>query len=118
MELRQLRYFTQLAGTQNLVRAAKLLNITPPHLTQQIDLLEESLAAKLVDATVTNSLQFIALGVPVLVAGALALPFRCAHEDDSEVRDVTVCDREFHAVEFATLEFLRLLDRRDQICVE
>ncbi len=32
------------------------------------------LAAKLVDATVTNSLQFMVLGVPVLVAGALALP--------------------------------------------
>src|SRR5438128_1687967 len=31
------------------------------------------LAAKLVDATVTNSLQFLVLGVPVLLAGALAL---------------------------------------------
>ena len=51
MELRQLRYFTQLAGTQNLARTAKLLNITQPDLTQQIDLLEESLAAKLVDRT-------------------------------------------------------------------
>lgn len=61
MELRQLRYFTQLAGTQNLVRAAKLLNITPPHLTQQIDLLEESLAAKLVDRT-SKQLELTAAG--------------------------------------------------------
>ena len=74
MELRQLRYFTQLVGTQNLARAAKLLNITQPDLTQQIDLLEENVAAKLLDRT-SKQLELTPAG-QALLPHALAIAAR------------------------------------------
>lgn len=49
MELRQLRYFTQLANEPNMARAAKSLKMTQPALAQHIDLLEESMGVKLFD---------------------------------------------------------------------
>jgi len=47
MELRQLRYFVAIADHGSLSRAAKVLHIVQPALTQQIQLLEQELGAQL-----------------------------------------------------------------------
>ncbi|MER2535947.1 MAG: LysR family transcriptional regulator [Rhizobiaceae bacterium] len=49
MELRQLRYFSQIAALQNFSKASETLCIAQPALSRQIRLLEEELGTKLFD---------------------------------------------------------------------
>ena len=47
MELRVLRYFLMIAREENITHAARLLHVTQPTLSRQIQDLEEELGAKL-----------------------------------------------------------------------
>ena len=56
MNLRQLNYFTRIVETQNMTRAAEMLHIAQPALSQQVMLLEEELGVKLLNRTARGML--------------------------------------------------------------
>ncbi|MGB6009367.1 LysR substrate-binding domain-containing protein [Castellaniella sp.] len=56
MNLRQLNYFTRIVEAQNMTRAAEMLHIAQPALSQQITLLEEELGVKLLNRTARGML--------------------------------------------------------------
>ncbi|CAM5784438.1 LysR substrate-binding domain-containing protein [Castellaniella caeni] len=56
MKLRQLNYFTRIVEAQNMTRAAEMLHIAQPALSQQITALEEELGVKLLNRTVRGVL--------------------------------------------------------------
>ena len=56
MNLRQLNYFTRIVDAQNMTRAAEMLHIAQPALSQQIMLLEEELGVKLLNRTARGML--------------------------------------------------------------
>jgi len=56
VNLRQLNYFTRIVDAQNMTRAAEMLHIAQPALSQQIMLLEEELGVKLLNRTARGML--------------------------------------------------------------
>ncbi len=55
LDLRLVRYFTVVAEHQNFGRAAAALHLAQPHLSRQIQRLEEQLGARLLDRTPQGS---------------------------------------------------------------
>ena len=67
--LKQLRTFAMLARSRTMVAAAELLGITPPAVTIQLKLLEDSVGLPLVERTSTGN-KLTAAGREVLTAAA------------------------------------------------
>lgn len=61
MELRQLKYFIEVAEKQHFGRAAEQLFISQPALSQQVRLLEENLGVELLDATARKNYRKVKL---------------------------------------------------------
>src|SRR5215216_7210819 len=72
MELRQLRYLVTLADEQHFTRAAALLHIAQPALSQQIRRLEDELGIALVDRT-TRHVSLTAAGERLVARARRAL---------------------------------------------
>ncbi|MEC4015022.1 LysR family transcriptional regulator [Streptomyces sp. H27-D2] len=76
MQLQHLRYFVTVAGTRHFTRAAKLLHVAQPSLSQQIRVLERELGSDLFDRTRGN--------ITLTDAGTALLPLARQLLADSE----------------------------------
>ena len=78
MELRQLRYFVAIVDHGSLSRAARVLHIAQPALTQQIRQLEDEMAAQLLHRSAAIPARAQRALVPFLVLGGVPAAVRVA----------------------------------------
>lgn len=122
MDLRQLRYFAEIADAGNMTRAAETLRIAQPALTQQVAKLEAELGARVFDRG-RHGVTLTAAG-DVLYRHAVAL-LKQVDDARAAVRDETehpsgrvVIGLPGSAGKLVTVPLLRRLERFDRIRLE